>query len=137
MGPKPQCYIPKPKVIGPLAQEKKIFKSFFFTIYGSGGYLGHVTQMPRTNFRSPMEASHEIWLRLAQRFWRRRSLKMVDGRTTTDNGRTTEQAYTISSPMSLTLGSGELIKYITCLYVHKIILSYNDTHTVDSLPQIA
>ena len=23
-----------------------------FTIYGHGGYLGHVTQMPRTNFRS-------------------------------------------------------------------------------------
>ena len=25
----------------------------FFTIYGHGGHLGHVTQMPRTNFRSP------------------------------------------------------------------------------------
>ena len=25
----------------------------FFTIYGRGGHLGHVTQMPRTNFRSP------------------------------------------------------------------------------------
>ena len=24
-----------------------------FTIYGRGGQLGHVTQMPRTNFRSP------------------------------------------------------------------------------------
>ena len=24
-----------------------------FTIYGHGGHLGHVTQMPRTNFRSP------------------------------------------------------------------------------------
>ena len=24
-----------------------------FTIYGCGGHLGHVTQMPRTNFRSP------------------------------------------------------------------------------------
>ena len=23
-----------------------------FTIYGRGGHLGHVTQMPRTNFRS-------------------------------------------------------------------------------------
>ena len=37
------------------------------------------------------------------------------------------------------------IKYMTCLYysnqmklkVQKIILSYNDRHTVDSLPQIA
>ena len=24
-----------------------------FTIYGRGGHLGHVTHMPRTNFRSP------------------------------------------------------------------------------------
>ena len=24
-----------------------------FTNYGRGGHLGHVTQMPRTNFRSP------------------------------------------------------------------------------------
>ena len=24
-----------------------------FTIYGHVGHLGHVTQMPRTNFRSP------------------------------------------------------------------------------------
>ena len=24
-----------------------------FTIYGRGGHLGHVTQMPRANFRSP------------------------------------------------------------------------------------
>ena len=24
-----------------------------FTIYGRGGHLDHVTQMPRTNFRSP------------------------------------------------------------------------------------
>ena len=25
----------------------------FFTIYGRGDHLGHVTQMSRTNFRSP------------------------------------------------------------------------------------
>ena len=25
----------------------------FFTIYGPGSHFGHVTQMPRTNFRSP------------------------------------------------------------------------------------
>ena len=24
-----------------------------FTIYGRGGHLGHVTQMPRTKYRSP------------------------------------------------------------------------------------
>ena len=50
-------------------------------------------------FPHPTETSYEIWLWLAQRFWRRRSLKMVD-RWTTD-GRTTDHGYTISSPMSL------------------------------------
>ena len=35
-------------------------------------------------FPRPMEAPHEIWLQLAQRFWRRRSLKMVDGQRTDD-----------------------------------------------------
>ena len=30
---------------------EKIFEGF--TIYGCGGHLGHVTQMPRTNFPSP------------------------------------------------------------------------------------
>ena len=36
----------------------------FFTIYGRGGHLGHVTQMPRINFRSPLpkEAPHKYWL---------------------------------------------------------------------------
>ena len=32
--------------------EKKIFEGFLH-IYGRGSHLGHVTQMPRTNFRSP------------------------------------------------------------------------------------
>ena len=50
------------------------------------------------SFPWPMKAPHEIWLRLAQRFWWRRSLKMVDGRTTTVH------AYTISSPR-LKIGS--------------------------------
>ena len=42
--------------IGPPVLEMKIFEGFFtrfFTIYGRGGHVGHVTQMPRTNFRSP------------------------------------------------------------------------------------
>ena len=32
---------------------EKYFKGF--TIYGRGGHLGHVTQMPRTNFRYPFQ----------------------------------------------------------------------------------
>ena len=35
----------------PLVPEKKIVEGFF-TIYWRGGHLGHVSQMPRTNFRS-------------------------------------------------------------------------------------
>ena len=32
-----------------------------FTIYGRSGHLGHVTHMPRTNFRSlPKEAPQKI-----------------------------------------------------------------------------
>ena len=35
-----------------------------FTIYGRGSHFGHVTQMPRTNFYSPLpkEAPVKIWL---------------------------------------------------------------------------
>ena len=38
----------------------------------------------KLSFPRPMETPHEIWLRLAQLFWRRRSLKMVDGQRTDD-----------------------------------------------------
>ena len=31
-----------------------------FTIYGRGGHLGHVTHMPRTNFRSPYTSRLQI-----------------------------------------------------------------------------
>ena len=31
-----------------------------FTIYGRGGHLGHVTHMPRTNFRSPYPSRLQI-----------------------------------------------------------------------------
>ena len=44
MGPYSRCYITNFIAIGPLALEKKIFEGFF-TIYGRGGHLGHVTQI--------------------------------------------------------------------------------------------
>ena len=53
MSRRPQCYIPSHKVIGPLVLEKKTFGGFF-TIYGHDGQLGHVTQTPLSNFRSPI-----------------------------------------------------------------------------------
>ena len=34
-----------------------------FTTYGLDGHLGHVTQMPRTNFVPfSQEAPHKVWL---------------------------------------------------------------------------
>ena len=35
-----------------------------FTIYGRGGHLGHVTQMLRTNFRSPYPRKFHLNLAL-------------------------------------------------------------------------
>ena len=66
-----------------------------FTIYGPGGHLGHVTQMPRTNFRSPLpkEAPHKIWLWSGKRFWRRRCLSIVN-----DDGRRTDGRRTDAGP---------------------------------------
>ena len=72
-----------------------------FTIYGRGGHLGHVTQMPRTNFRSPYprRLNKKIGFDRASGFgedvWNclRRT---TDGRT--DDGRTPDHQYPISSP---------------------------------------
>ena len=84
MGPRPQCYIPSHKVIGPLVLEKKIFEGFLPYM----GMAAILVMWPRPHeqlsFPHPIKAPYEIWLRLAQRFWRRRSLKMVDRQRTDD-----------------------------------------------------
>ena len=48
VAPSPQCYILNFKEIGQLVPEKKILK-VFFTIYGYGGHLGHVTSIVTSN----------------------------------------------------------------------------------------
>ena len=62
-------------------------------------------------FPLPIDASYKIWLWLAKRFQRRRSLKLwTDGRTDgrrKDDGRTTDHGHPISSPCEPN-GSGEL-----------------------------
>ena len=75
-----------------------------FTIYGRGGHLGHVTQMPRTNFCFPNPR------RLHIRFgfdwpigFREEDVWNCERRTTTTDGRTPDHEYTISSPLSLRL----------------------------------
>ena len=47
----PRCYIPSFVEIGPPVPEKKIFEGFF-TIYGRGSHLGHVTSIMLKNFIS-------------------------------------------------------------------------------------
>ena len=86
-----------------------------FTIYGRGGHLGHVTHMPRTNFRSPYPSRLKIkfgfdW---ASGFWEEdvwnclRRRRTDDGRTT--DGLTPDHGYPISSPIDEpNFGSGEL-----------------------------
>ena len=85
--------------------EEDFWRFFFlhFTIYGRGRHLGHVNHMPRTNFCSPYTRRLHIkfgfdW---PSRFWRRRSLSIVDDDD--DDGRTPYHEYPISSPMSLRL----------------------------------
>ena len=52
----------------------------------------------------PIGASYKIWLRLAERLQRRRSLKMVEDN---DNGQTADHDHPISSPCEPN-GSGKL-----------------------------
>ena len=49
IGRSPQCYIPSFVEIGPSVKEKKNFEGFF-TIYGRGGHLGHVTSIMASDF---------------------------------------------------------------------------------------
>ena len=88
-----------------------------FTIYGRGGHLGHVTQMPRTNFRSPYPSRLHIYLALiGQAVSEKKMFEIVDDGRTTDDGQTPDHGYTISSP-SEPKGSGEL--KICFLYMRK------------------
>ena len=64
-----------------------------FTIYGHGGHLGHVTQMPQTNFHSPYpKRLHIDWPR-----------GFGEEKIFEHCGRTPDHEYPISSPMSLWL----------------------------------
>ena len=76
-----------------------------FTIYGPGGHLGHVTQMPRTNFRSPYPRRLHIKFDIDQASgFGEEDVWNCLRRTMTDaDGRTPDHEYPISSPMSLWL----------------------------------
>ena len=51
MGWSPRCYIPSFVKIGQPVLEEKVFEGFL-PYMGVAAIYGHVTQMPRTNFRS-------------------------------------------------------------------------------------
>ena len=53
MGPESRLLHPKPQGNWPFGSGEEDFWRVF-TIYGCGGHLGHVTQSPWTNFRSPI-----------------------------------------------------------------------------------
>ena len=78
-----------------------------FTIYGRGGHLDHVTQMPWTNFRSPYPRRlHIKFVFDSSSGFREENLwkcERTDDGLKTDDGRTTDHGYTKSSPMSLRL----------------------------------
>ena len=79
MGWSPQCVIPSFVEIGLPVPEKKIFEGFL-PYMGVGGHLCHVSKsaVNKLSYPLPKEASHKIWLRLAQLFQRRRSLSIVN-----------------------------------------------------------
>ena len=73
----------------------KFRENRFLPYMDMGSHLGHVTKIPRTNFRYPYPWRLHIIFQL-HLFQRRRSLKLW-----TDNGRMADHGYTISSPVSL------------------------------------
>ena len=95
--------------IGLPVLEKKIFEGFL-PYMGMAAILVMYLDFLYTHwFPLPIDASYKIWLWLAKRYQRRRSLKLwTDGRTT-DDGRTPDHGHPISSPCEPN-GSGELIK---------------------------
>ena len=75
-----------------------------FIIYGRGSHLGHVTQMPRTNFCSPNPRRLHIKFDFVwPSGFREEDVWNCERRTTTTDGRTPVHGYTISSPLSLRL----------------------------------
>ena len=59
MGWSPKCYIPSFVEIRQPVAEKKIFDRFY-TIYGRGGHLGHVTSIMSSDFHFLVPESFHI-----------------------------------------------------------------------------
>ena len=89
--------------ISPPVVEKKIFEGFLpYIMPWQPSWSCDLDFLYTHWFPLPIDASYKIWLWLAKRFQRRRSLKLW-----TDNGRTPDHGHPISSPCEPN-GSGEL-----------------------------
>ena len=77
----------------------------FISIYERNGLLGHVTQMLRTNFRSPYANFTQTLALIGQEVSEKKTFGIVNGRTRYD-GRTPDHGYTISSSGQLKRGFG-------------------------------
>ena len=71
----PQCYIPSFVEIGPPVPEKKIFLWFLPYVGMAVILVCDLDHLCKLSFPLPMDVPHEVWLSLAKRFQRRRSLK--------------------------------------------------------------
>ena len=71
-----ECYVPSLVKIGPVVLEKKIFLilSMYFSLFPN--YLplekGGALHLNKLESPSPKDALCQVWLKLAQWFWRRR-----------------------------------------------------------------
>ena len=111
MGLSPRCYISSFVKIGPPVLEKKIFEGFYHIWARRPSWSCDPDAANKLSFPLPKEAPHKIWPLLAKRFWRRRSLSIVDGRTP-------NHEYSISSPMSHLAMKGKSNEYeIKCNYL--------------------
>ena len=90
-----------------------------FTIYGRGGHLGHVTQMPRTKFRSPdpWRIHMKFGFDWPSSFEEEDLLKWcMDGRRRTDDGACLYYKLT-NEPK----GSGELKKIVEAHFIRSAV----------------
>ena len=107
----PRLYIPSFVESARRFRRRRFLKGFYHIWAWRPSWSCDLDHLYKLWFPLPKEAPHKIWLGLAKWFQRRRSLKMVDGRTPTDGRRWTDgrrlDGYTISSPFEPN-GSGEL-----------------------------
>ena len=115
MGGSPKCNIPS---FMENSQQEDFWR--VFTIYGRGGHLGHVTQMTRTNFRSPTQGGSIQNLPLIGQVFLRRCLKLWMDRQT-PNQRTKGYGAWVYYNLTYELKDGELTKSLSIEnYFHKL-----------------